>query len=243
MSGLKLAVWSGPRNISTAMMRAWENRPDTVVVDEPFYAHYLLVTGVDHPGRDEIIAAGEPNWRKVAARLTGRLPAGKSILYQKHMTHHIVPQIDTDWFRDVTHAFLIRDPREVIASYANTRATVATSDIGVLQQITIYERVRAIADTDPVIIDASEFLHTPEAHLRAWCARLGVEFMPSMLSWPPGPRDTDGVWSKYWYDAVVKSTGFARWRPRNLEVAERYRRIVDATLPLYEGLYVKRMRV
>jgi len=241
MSALRLAVWSGPRNISTAMMRSWGNRPDTLVVDEPLYANYLLSTGSDHPGRDEIIAANETNWRKVVRTLTGPIPGGRSIWYQKHMTHHVLPQMDTDWFADLTHVFLIRDPREVILSYAKTRPTITSTDIGLLQQVSLYERVRSNFDPEPIVIDAGEFLRQPEAHLRAWCERVGVEFMDCMLTWDAGPRATDGVWAQWWYQEVQKSTGFAPWRPRSLDVPQKYRRLVDANYPLYELLHAKRM--
>jgi hypothetical protein len=243
MTGIRLAVWSGPRNISTALMRSWGNRPDTVVVDEPLYANYLLVTGIEHPGREEIIAAGQTNWRRAIRTLTGPIPDGRTIWYQKHMAHHMLPHIEADWFADVTHAFLIRDPREVLASYAETRPAIVAADIGVMQQISLYERVRSTVDPDPVIIDAREFLEAPEAHLRAWCARLGVDFTSRMLTWPAGPRETDGVWARWWYDRVLRSTGFEPWQPRTAELPRQYQRIVDATLPLYELLHAKRMRV
>jgi sulfotransferase family protein len=239
---LRLAVWSGPRNISTAMMRAWENRPDTAVVDEPFYAHYLAVTGLDHPGREEVIAAGETDWRKVVAALTGPVPGGKRIHYQKHMTHHLLPGMARDWFPEVTHAFLIRDPREVLLSYVKSRPTVTVEDIGVPQQAEIYEEVRRATGEEPVVIDAGEFLKEPEAHLRAWCARLGIEFTERMLRWPPGPRPSDGVWAPYWYDAVIASTGFETYRERDRTVPPEHAPIVEATLPLYESLYARRLR-
>ena len=243
MSGLRPAVWTGPRNISPAMMRSWGNRPDTAVIDEPLYANYLLATGIDHPGRDEIIAAGETNWRRVVRMLTGPIPGGRAIWYQKHMTHHMRPALETDWFAELTHAFLIRDPREVILSYAKTRPSITSEDIGVMQQVQLYERIRSEVHTGPVVIDAGDFLRRPEAHLRAWCDRLGIEFLDAMLSWPAGPRDTDGVWAPYWYEAVQKSTGFAPWRQRNLDLPQKYRRLVDSNYPLYELLYAKRLRV
>jgi len=112
---VRIAMWSGPRNISTAMMRSFENRGDCAVVDEPFYAHYLARTGLDHPARDEVIAAGETDWHDVVAMLTGPVPGGRTVFYQKHMTHHMLPHIGHEWFADVAHVFLIRDPREVLA--------------------------------------------------------------------------------------------------------------------------------
>ncbi len=243
MTGLRIAAWSGPRNISTAMMRAWENRPDATVVDEPLYAFYLDRTGLDHPGREEVIAAGETDWREVVADLTGPIPRGRSVYYQKHMTHHLLPEVGTDWFPQVVHAFLIRDPREVLLSYVKSRPTVTAEDIGVPRQMEIYEMVRTLTGTEPVVIDAGEFLKAPEAHLRAWCDRLGIDFTDRMLHWPAGPRDTDGVWAPYWYDAVLKSTGFEPWRERDRRVPTEHRPVIETCQPLYEALYERRIRV
>lgn len=239
---LRLACWSGPRNISTAMMRAWENRPDCAVVDEPLYAHYLARTGLDHPGKDEVIAAGETDWQRVIAALIGPVPDGRAVFYQKHMTHHLLPHIDDGWFAKVTHAFLIRDPREVLLSYVKSRATVSADAIGVPQQQRIFARVRALTGADPVVIDSGGFLKDPEGHLRAWCAALGIGFSGRMLRWPAGPRATDGVWAPHWYDAVLKSTGFEPWRPRDHAVPVEHRAIIDECMPLYEALFAKRLR-
>ena len=140
---VRLAVWSGPRNISTALMRAWENRPDTVVVDEPLYAHYLAATGIDHPGAADVIEAGETDWRRVVASLLAPPPAGTTVTYQKHMAHHLLPDIDHAWIRELTNVLLIRDPREVVASYTKTRATVTPEDIGLPQQVRLYDELRA----------------------------------------------------------------------------------------------------
>lgn len=239
---IRIAAWSGPRNISTAMMRAWENRADAWVVDEPFYAHYLAATGLDHPGRDEVIAAGETDAPRVIAALTGPLPAGRTVHYQKHMTHHLLPGIATGWFAGLRHAFLIRDPREVLLSYVKSRPSVTADDIGVPRQAEIHALVRASVDPDPVVIDAGDFLKAPEAQLRAWCARLGIEFDAAMLHWPAGPRATDGVWAPYWYDAVLRSTGFEPWRERDRRVPEEHRAVIETCMPLYEALYAKRLR-
>ena len=139
---LRIAMWSGPRNISTAMMRAWENRPDTTVIDEPFYAHYLTATGSDHPGRDEVIAAYEADWRKIVDHLTGPVPGGKPVFYQKHMTHHMLPEMDEAWLDGLANVFLIRDPRAVIASYVKKRGTATADDIGIARQKELFETVR-----------------------------------------------------------------------------------------------------
>lgn len=241
MSELHLAMWSGPRNISTAMMRSWENRGDCTVVDEPLYAHYLKHTGLDHPGREEVIAAGETDWRTVADVLTGPIPGGRAIFYQKHMTHHLLPHIQRDWLARLTHVFLIRDPRRVLLSYVKSRPSVTAADIGVNQQLEIFRYVRDATGVDPPVIDAGEFLQAPERQLRALCARLSVEFNPAMLSWPAGPRDSDGVWAPYWYDSVYRSTGFEAGAESTVELPVRYRGIVAEVMPAFEELYATRL--
>ena len=239
----RIAMWSGPRNISTAMMRAFENRGDCAVVDEPFYAHYLAQTGLDHPGREEVIGAGETDWRHVVEQLTGPVPHGKAVFYQKHMTHHILPHIGHDWFGAVTHVFLIRDPREVLASYLKSRPHATAEDIGVLQEGALYGEIAARTGTSPPVIDADDFLKQPEAHLRALCTLLKLAFTERMLHWPAGPRGSDGIWAPYWYDAVLKSTGFERWRERDHAVPESQRAVIDRCMPIYEQLYARRIRV
>src|SRR3954447_19700588 len=178
-------MWSGPRNISTAMMRAWSSRPDTVVVDEPFYAFYLQRTKADHPGREEVIAAGESDWRKVIDRLTtDPLPSGKRIFYQKHMTHHLLPEIERGFIHRLTNCFLIRDPGEVIASYTKKNHEPSLEDIGFVQQAEIFDVVSA--HTAPPVIDAHDVQEDPARTLRLLCDAIGVEFTDAMLSWPVG---------------------------------------------------------
>lgn len=239
---LYLAMWSGPRNISTAMMRSWENRGDCAVVDEPLYAHYLRQTGLDHPGREEVIAAGETDWAKVANQLTGPIPGGRAIFYQKHMTHHLLPHIGRDWLARLTHVFLIRDPRRVLLSYVKSRPTVTAEDIGVNQQLEIFNHVRGATGVTPPVIDAGEFLRAPERQLRALCARLDVDFKSEMLKWPSGPRASDGVWAPYWYDGVYKSTGFEASTEAAVDFPARYRDIADEVMPAFEELYSLRLR-
>jgi hypothetical protein len=239
---LRLAMWSGPRNISTAMMRAWENRGDCAVVDEPLYAHYLAHTGLDHPGREQVIAAGETDWRKVAAHLTGPVPDGKAIFYQKHMTHHLLPHIGRAWLGELTHVFLIRDPRAVLVSYVRTRREVTAEDLGSVQQLEIFQHLAQHTGRSPPVIDADEFLKSPEAQLRSLCAQLGVAFTPRMLHWPPGPRASDGVWAPHWYERVLKSSGFEPYEASERHVPAEHRPIVEAVLPSYESLYAQRLR-
>jgi hypothetical protein len=238
---LRLAMWSGPRNLSTAMMRAWENRGDCAVVDEPFYAHYLECTGLDHPGRAEVIAAGETDWRKVAAHLTGPVPEGKPIWYQKHMTHHLLPHIARDWLASLTHVFLIRDPREVLLSYIKSRPSVTADALGVLQEREIFEYVCGVQRRAPPVIDTAEFLKAPETHLRALCEELEVPYTPRMLSWPPGARASDGVWAPHWYEAVHRSTGFEPYRARPHDVPPEFQGVIDAVWPAFEVLFAHRL--
>jgi hypothetical protein len=203
----RIAMWSGPRTVSTALMRSWENRPDTVVVDEPLYAFYLDRTGLDHPGRDQVIASQPTDWRVVLARLGDPLPAGAVIGYAKHMTHHLLPEVDRAAFAPFRHAHLIRDPRELLASYARVRAEPTLDDLGLRQQAEIFESFGG------PVVDSRDLLADPPGVLAALCQALDVPFDPSMLAWPPGPRDSDGVWAPYWYDSVQASTGFAPYRP------------------------------
>lgn len=242
MATLRIAMWSGPRNISTAMMRAFENRADCEVVDEPLYAHYLQATGAEHPARDEVIAAGECDWRKVVERLVGEAPHGSALWYQKHMCHHLLPGVPTDWVGALHNVLLIRDPAQVVASYLRTRDECSAEDIGIPQQLALFEQLSAAAGEPPPVIDAGDFLTDPRGHLQALCARLGIDFAPSMLAWPAGPRDSDGVWAAHWYHQVWASTGFSppRREPAALDAAAMA--VAEACRPAYERLRAARLR-
>jgi Sulfotransferase domain len=240
---VRIAMWSGPRNISTAMMRSWGNRPDTFVCDEPFYAYYLKVTGTNHPKRDEVIAQGETDWRKMVAQLTGAVPNAKPIYYQKQMTHHLLPAIDRSWLECVTNCFLIRDPAEVIVSYIKKNNDPALEDIGFVQQAEIFDWVRVRTGAVPPVVDARDVLENPERILRSLCEAVGVAFIDAMLSWPPGLRETDGLWAKHWYGEVASSTGFHRPdRDGAAQVPARLRDIWDRARECYERLHVHRLR-
>ena len=240
---VRVAMWSGPRNISTAMMRAWENRGDCTVTDEPLYAHYLARTGLDHPGRDAVIAAGETDWRKVVDALVGPVPGGKPVWYQKHMVHHLLPHVPRDWITRLRNVLLIRDPRAVVASYVKSRAEVTPEDIGLPQQAALYDALCAAGEPPPVI-DAADFLRAPAAHLRALCAWLGIPFTGRMLRWPAGPRDTDGAWAPHWYARVRASTGFEAPRddPAPPDLSGEPARVADACMPHYERLRAHAVR-
>ncbi|MGI8431394.1 MAG: HAD family hydrolase [Chthoniobacterales bacterium] len=233
---LRLAMWSGPRNISTAMLRAWGNRADTLVVDEPLYAFYLAATGKPHPVAEEVIAAGETDWRKVASRLTTGDTAGMRIFYQKQMTHHLLPEVGREWLAGLTNCFLIRDPAEVIVSYLKKNDDPLLEDLGFVQQAEIFDGVRERSGTIPPVIDARDVLQDPARTLRLLCEAVGVEFDSAMLSWPPGLRETDGVWARHWYGEVAQSTGFAPDRAPRVEVPARLRAIEARCREGYERL-------
>jgi hypothetical protein len=232
----RIAMWSGPRTVSTALMRAWENRPDTVVADEPLYAFYLARTGLDHPGRDQVMASQPTDWRVVLARLAGHpLPPGTDISYAKHMTHHLLPEVDRAALAPFRHAHLIRDPRELLASYARVRAEPALADLGLVQQAEIFETFGG------PVVDSRDLLADPGGMLRALCRALGVPFTQAMLSWPPGPRPSDGVWAPYWYDSVRASTGFTAWRPPAEPLPARLEPLAARCRPYFDRLHAYRM--
>jgi hypothetical protein len=235
-------MWSGPCNISTAMMRAWENRPDTVVVDEPFYACYLAATGLNHPGRDEVIASQPTDWREVVGALTGPLPPDRTIFYQKHMTHHMLPEFGREWLDDVTNCFLVRTPAEVVASYAETRRAPTLDDLGFPQQAEIFDRVADRLGRAPPLLDAGDVLRDPAGMLASLCGALDVPFDARMLSWPPGSRPTDGVWAKHWYASVERSTGFNPRRASSKPVPPALAPLAEAAWPIYERLAAHRLR-
>jgi len=236
-----VAAWSGPRNISTAVMRAWGNRTDTFVCDEPLYAHYLLNTRAPHPGIDEVIANHETDWRKVVAWLTGPVPEGKSIFYQKHMTHHLLPEIDREWMLQLDNVFLIREPREVITSLALVTPNPSIEDTGYPQQDEIYSWLSEKTGKTPLVVDARDVLEDPGRILHWLCVALDIEFSEAMLSWPPGPRATDGAWGKHWYQAVWQTTSFQPYKPKNRPVPSHLTGLLDEADRLYQRLYARRI--
>jgi hypothetical protein len=234
-------MWSGPRNISTAMMRSFANRPDTVAVDEPLYAHYLAVTGIDHPGRDDILAAQDQDWRQVTRWLTGAIPEGKSVWYQKHMTHHMIPEVGLDWLDGVTSAFLIRAPAQVVASYAKVRGEPTLEDLGFPQQAALFERCADRLGATPPVVDAGDVRRDPRGVLEQLCKAVGIPFDEAMLSWPAGPRPEDGVWAPHWYAAVERSTGFEPYVHREPEVPSHLQGLLERCQPYYDLLAPHRL--
>ena len=214
--------------------------PDCTVTDEPLYAAYLAATGLDHPARDEVIAAGDTDWRRVAAYLTGPVPGGRRVWYQKHMAQHLLPGMDLAWVHSLTNVFLIRDPAEVVDSYLKSRAEVTPEDIGLLQQEALYDELLRGGGKPPLVLAADDFLRDPEAHLRLLCEHVGVAFSERMLHWPAGPRASDGVWAPHWYAAVWRSTGFEPWRPRAPTLDAAGQAVAEACRPAYQRLWQAR---
>ena len=233
---VRIAMWSGPRNLSTAMMRSFGNRPDCAVIDEPFYACFLELSGAEHPMREEILLRHETDWRKVAADISGAPPGGKRIYYQKHMTHHMLPAIGRDWMRACRHAFLIRHPARVLASYAAKREAVEFGDIGFAEQEALFDSAAELSGHAPPVVDADVLLGDPEGVLSRLCAALAIPFSERMLKWPPGLRESDGVWARHWYDAVSASTGFGASRAVPRLTDPHLQRLEERALPIYRRL-------
>lgn len=240
---LRIAMWSGPRNLSSAMMRSFGNRGDCAVWDEPFYAAYLSMTGIEHPMRAEVLAAGETDWRKVADACLGPAPGGKAVFYQKHMTQHMIAGVGRDWIDHLTNAFLIRAPERVLASYAAKREGVTLPEIGFVQQAELFARAADRLGAAPPVIEADDVRADPETALRLLCEALTIPFDRAMLSWAPGPRPEDGAWAAHWYDSLWRSTGFAppdEGPPPELPPA--LARLADEARPHYDALRRHRLR-
>lgn len=232
----RVAMWSGPRNLSTALMRSWGSRHDCHVVDEPFYAFYLDRTGLPHPGRADVLASQSTDWRTVVESLTRQpLPDGKTVLFQKHMTHHMLPEIELSTMDGLLHAFLIRQPAEVLLSYSKVRGEPTLEDVGLPQQLELFERFGG------PVVDAQDLLRDPAAILSRLCAALSIAYDPAMLSWASGPRSTDGIWGEHWYDGVRASTGFARPRSSRVDLPPALGPLLRKCQPYYDTMAEHRL--
>lgn len=239
----RIAMWSGPRNISTALMRSFENRPDCAVVDEPFYGCYLAATGLVHPAGEVITATMDCDWRSVARALCEDLPPGTDagsckVYYQKHMTQHILPDMDMGWVSELQNCFLIREPRRIIASYARVRPDFELAELGFPQQWELFQRVAEQHGEAPPVIDSAQTLRHPGASLLALCQRLGITFTERMLNWPAGARSSDGVWAPHWYASVEQSTGFEA-PPQSTDEAVKIPERYEALCEQAEGIYAE----
>ena len=239
---MKIAMWSGPRNLSTAMMYAFAARGDCAVVDEPFYGAYLALTGVAHPMREAVLRAHPTDPARIVAAITGPNPGDRPHFYQKHMAHHMVPGIPRGWMAGVVNLFLIRHPARVVASYAAKRARVELDDLGFRQQAELFDHVRTLGQ-EPVVIDSHDIRADPEAALRALCAAIGLGWRPEMLRWPAGGIPEDGVWAAHWYGAVHRSTGFAGPEGELPRLEGEYVALAEAAMPFYERLRVEKIGV
>ena len=233
---IRIAMWSGPRNLSTAMMRSFGSRSDTFVSDEPFYGAYLKATGDLQPMADQVMASMDCDWASVARTMTGPCPTGAPIWYQKHMAHHMVGPIAHDDLPGLTHAFLIRDPARVVASYAAKRVAVRPDHLGVERQVEFFEREADRLGRAPPVVDSADILANPEGVLSRLCREIGIEWDPAMLLWQAGLRETDGIWASHWYDAVAASTGFGPPDQGQVELDDDARRVADTCRPYYERL-------
>lgn len=233
---IRIAMWSGPRNISTAMMRAWENRSDCQVIDEPLYGYYLHKTGLDHPGAADVMQAQGTDWQSAVKRCNAATANDETLFFQKHMVMHMLPEVSRDWLTGYRHYFLIRDPALVIASYSAVRSTVTLDDLGFRQTAELYQALQTSSEHAPVVIDTESFLKQPAAQLQGLCKALGVSFNEHMLSWPAGARDSDGVWAPYWYDSVNASTGFAPFTPKSPRLDTAQQQLLEQAMPYYSAL-------
>lgn len=250
---IRIAMWSGPRNISTAMMRSFGARSDCAVIDEPFYAAYLFDSGQDHPMRGRVIASQPTDWRNVVRRITGKVPDQKPIWYQKHMTHHMLPHYGRFWMGEMRNCFLIRDPARMIASYAvKWDQDLTVEMMGLRAQRELYEQAAELLGAPPPVVDADDILRDPAGVLWHLCQKINIPFTEEMLSWLPGRRETDGVWAAHWYGAVEESTGFKAPDPEDspegspagsgpAAVPERFAWLEEACRADYEAMAAQKL--
>jgi len=228
-------MWSGPRNLSTAMMYAFGNRGDTTILDEPYYGAYLHHSGVEHPMNTEVLSSQPHDPEEISAHVTGLIPGAYAVWYQKQLTHHMLPQFSLDWVAKQTNVFLIREPARVIASYEQKRETLALEDLGFVQQKRIYDYCVALGQK-PIVIDSDDILSNPKVALIALCEGVGIDFDPAMLRWEAGARLEDGVWASHWYDAVHKSTGFGAAPGPIPVVGSKFNDILEQAQVIYRQL-------
>lgn len=232
---VRIAMWSGPRNISTAMMRSFSSRNDCQVTDEPFYGAYLKSTGEPHAMAAEIISDMDVDWQSVAATMRGPIPGGRAVWYQKHMSHHMEGPISVDDFPDHYHIFLVRDPDLMVASYRQKNDLRNANQLGFERLVEYHDRISEKMGRPAPVVDSNRLLVNPELGLRALCETIGIVWDPAMLSWPKGPHPSDGIWASHWYNAVWNSTSFGKpTAPSELTVHER--QIADQCRPHYDAL-------
>ncbi|MEP2102430.1 MAG: sulfotransferase [Parasphingorhabdus sp.] len=240
---VRIAMWSGPRNISTAMMRSFGSRSDCAVTDEPFYGAFLKKTGVRQPMADQIIASMDCDWTSVKGAMRGPVPEGRDVWYQKHMPHHMVDDVSIADFPDHRHAFLIRDPDHVVASYAAKRVEVTPDDLGYERQVSYLDQAAQLTGEAPIVLDSADILQNPSGCLRSLCDALGIAWDPAMLSWQPGARPTDGIWASHWYNRVVDTTTFAPPKDGKPTLTDAQQRVADQCRKFYNQLSNYRLKI
>jgi len=235
----RVACWSGPRNVSTALMRSWSSRNDTFVSDEPLYAYYLKKTKLKHPMYSEIINYYPNNLDDIIFKLTTENIHGKKIWYQKHMAHHLIDLNKIDWIRNFHNCFLIRDPLEVIHSYSEKHNLKKIEDLGYLQQ---YEIIKFLEKSNISfsVIDSSDLLTNPENVLSSWCKKININFDILMLSWEKGNHKEDGIWWKHWYDNVINTTGFQKYQKKDISIENKFDSIYNESMKYYN--YIKEIK-
>jgi len=232
---MRIAMWSGPRSLSTAMMYAFGNRPDCAVIDEPFYAAYLKSTGLNHPMRDEVLNSQSRDVDEVIASLLGPVPGARPIFYQKHMAHHMIAGINLGWLGRMRNVFLIRHPARMIASYSAARGNPSPDDLGLRRQAELFDLASELGDR-PVVVDSHDIRANPAGMLERLCKAINLSFSPAMLKWPEGGRREDGVWARHWYRSLHRSTGFAGPEGPLPELPPRSRPVMEAVMPHYERM-------
>ena len=232
----KIGMWSGPRNISTALMRSFENRSDTAVLDEPFYAYFLNETGIKHPIYKQVIQTYETSWKNISNTLTGPIPNGKSIWYQKLMTHHWVKNAPLDWLEKIHNCFLIRNPKQVIISYLKIHNNITPELIGLPQQLHIFNTVVKKTNKIPIVISSEDILENPKLMLELLCNLLDIPFSDQMLQWPKGTRDSDGIWGEYWYKNVVQTTSFKKPLNQTEKMSDRLANLLEECMSYYKQM-------
>ena len=243
MANTYIAMWSGPRNLSTAMMRSFENRTDTVVIDEPFYGCFLENSKLDHPGKKEVLLSQDCNWDNVVNMITGSIPNNKPIWYQKHMAQHNIAGCDLNWIKNFNNCFLIRNPKYVIPSYSKEFIITDERLLGYVQQHELIKIIEANTGSTPPIFDADDILKNPKSILKKMCQSLGINFSNRMLSWPKGKRKSDGVWAKYWYKNVETSTGFRPYKKKKIILEKKLMPLYEKCMIYYSDMYARRISI
>ena len=233
---VRIAMWSGPRNISTAMMRSFENRKDTIVVDEPFYAYYLNETGFNHPLREKVLASQSIDWNEIISLLNREIPKEKTIFYQKHMVHHILSFDNISWVKNFKNCLLIRHPKQVIISYSKKNKINSLNDLGFVQQVKLFEHIKTLTGSYPAVIDSKDILLNPKLYLSKLCDYFDISFLEEMLSWPTGHRKSDGIWGIHWYKNVINSNGFLPYKESKESIHQDDMRFYQGSIEYYNYL-------